>query len=969
MDIDTPVAESFGGQVHAKRQRTNSFGANSISTTKSQTQHDIPKWQTVSENAFNGIVSIRFYMPTSFDGEPSLCSEATGFIVDAERGIILTNRHVVGAGPFVGEAIMHDHEEVNVKAIYRDPIHDFGFLKFDPSQVKYMKLAEINLAPENARVGIDVRVIGNDAGEKLSILNGSISRIDRNPPAYGQLTYNDLNTFYLQAASSLSGGSSGSPVIDINGNAVGLQAGGRCEEATNFFLPLDRVKRALELIQQGMPIPRGTIQAEFIYETFDEVRRMGLPEDIETMVRKACPDGVGMLIALTTLPEGPSSSAGLEPGDVLLRINGEIVTHFVMLEKFMDDNVGDSLSIEVIRNSEILKFTVSVDDMHALTPSQYVVYGSSVVHNFAYQMAYSCNLPVCGVFVADATDLLQSIPKIQGVIIERIDGKSVCNINDFVNVMKTIPDHSQVALDFFSITNIHERQSLTLFVEHQWQKMKVYTRNDSTGYWDCERITDFAQARQISPVDAKFPVMLNNNAGKAAKVSQSIVMVRSMIPVGIEGYGGSPKTGLGVVVDSEKGLVVVSQQAVPTSICEPTITIANSSTIPAKLRFLHPTQNFAILQYNPKHIGKSDLCQVEISPTSLNPGDHTHMITQSKYGDPLCIDTVVTSTFPMKINRTNFPRWRSTNCETLALDTPHAKDYLFGVLADDEGRAQALWAAYTTSSDKSYAYAAMPIQAIVPVLEMLKRDEEPRLRSLNVELAVTSIAQAVNAGLSHQRLEEYQKVESSRNVMFRIVGVEALSKASGVLNELDIIISIDGKPMTTFEDLDVQYTLDELAIVVLRQKKEVALKVKTTECSRNTDKIVFWAGATIQAPYKAVLQQSRTVPSGVCYANICDGSPAKMYGLQTAFWITHINGKSTPDLDTFEQVIRSCPDNTYVRVKGMSFELTPVVLNIKMCYHYFPTASLLRDPSAEGGWRSSIIGEPSVVKQKGSQAK
>ncbi|KAJ1858233.1 hypothetical protein LPJ57_007056, partial [Coemansia sp. RSA 486] len=84
MDIDTPVAESFGGQVHAKRQRTNSFGANSISTTKSQTQHGIPKWQTVSENAFNGIVSIRFYMPTSFDGEPSLCSEATGFIVDAE---------------------------------------------------------------------------------------------------------------------------------------------------------------------------------------------------------------------------------------------------------------------------------------------------------------------------------------------------------------------------------------------------------------------------------------------------------------------------------------------------------------------------------------------------------------------------------------------------------------------------------------------------------------------------------------------------------------------------------------------------------------------------------------------------------------------------------------------------------------------------------------------------------------------
>ncbi|KAJ2843412.1 hypothetical protein J3B02_005274, partial [Coemansia erecta] len=134
MDIDTPVTETFGDQIHTKRQRTNSFGTNSISAAKIKATLDIPKWQAVSENAFNGIVSIRFYMPMSFDGESSLCSEATGFIVDAERGIILTNRHVVGSGPFVGEAIMHDHEEVSVKAIYRDPIHDFGFLQFDPSQ-------------------------------------------------------------------------------------------------------------------------------------------------------------------------------------------------------------------------------------------------------------------------------------------------------------------------------------------------------------------------------------------------------------------------------------------------------------------------------------------------------------------------------------------------------------------------------------------------------------------------------------------------------------------------------------------------------------------------------------------------------------------------------------------------------------------------------------------------------------------
>jgi S1-C subfamily serine protease len=149
--MESPAKEDAGGEL-------------AMEIESSVTAED---WRRALSRVVPSVVVLRTTAPRAFDTEVAGASYATGFVVDTSRGIILTNRHVVKPGPVVAEAMFVNREEIPVYPVYRDPVHDFGFFRYDPGAIKFLKYDEIPLAPEAASVGLEIRVVGNDSGEKV----------------------------------------------------------------------------------------------------------------------------------------------------------------------------------------------------------------------------------------------------------------------------------------------------------------------------------------------------------------------------------------------------------------------------------------------------------------------------------------------------------------------------------------------------------------------------------------------------------------------------------------------------------------------------------------------------------------------------------------------------------------------------------------------------------------------------------
>lgn len=1068
-------------------------------------------WRKALNKVVPAVVVLRTTACRAFDTESAGASYATGFVVDKSRGIILTNRHVVKPGPVVAEAMFVNREEIPVYPIYRDPIHDFGFFRYDPKAIQFLSYEEIPLAPEAASVGLEIRVVGNDSGEKVSILAGTLARLDRDAPHYKKDGYNDFNTFYMQAASGTKGGSSGSPVIDWQGRAVALNAGSKSSSASAFFLPLERVVRALKYLQEArdssenewktVVIPRGTLQVTFLHKGYDETRRLGLRNDTEQLVRDSSPPGeTGMLVVESVVPGGPAYSH-LEPGDVLVQVNGEVITQFLRMETLLDDSVNKKIELRIERGGAPLTFNLMVQDLHSITPDHFLEVSGAVIHPLSYQQARNFRFQCGLVYVAEPGYMLFRAGVPRHAIIKKVSDVDISSLEDFITVLSKLSRGARVPLEYISHIDRHRGKSVLVTVDrHEWYAPpQIYTRVDSSGLWtlksalppNCPILSSGigsventqhpgndrvgATAGEVSPMEqipqcgnaevshgvsnmetsndsvadghcfhdesdlgakkrrlkddlssngivhSEHPLpelkdgqlegagttdiasqrdyhVATSTASSASvaerEIEPTLVMFEVHVPSScmLDGVHAQHFFGTGVIIyhSQTMGLVVVDKNTVAVAASDVMLSFAAFPIeIPAEVVFLHPVHNFALVAYNPLALGPVGASAVRaaklLPEPALRRGESVYLVGLSRSLQATSRKSIVTNpSAALNISSADCPRYRAINMEVIELDTDFGSTFS-GVLADEQGRVQAIWGSFSTqlkyggsSSEDHQFVRGLPINTVSQILDKIVsganglsllingiKRSMPLIRSLEVELYPTLLSKARSFGLSDAWIQALLRKDPVRRQVLRVKGCLAGSKAENLLEHNDMLLAINKEPVTCFRDIeDSCQALDKsgdfegkLHMSILRQGREIELSVGTdVRDGYGTTRVINWCGCIVQEPHPAV-RALGFLPSeghGVYVARWCHGSPAHRYGLYALQWIVEVNGKLTPDLDAFVSVTKEIKHGEFVRIRTVHLNGKPRVLTLKQDLHYWPMWELRFNPET-AVWRRSII--------------
>ncbi len=282
------------------------------------------------------------------NGEPQpQQAQGSGFIVTKD-GYILTNNHVVDGADNVKVSLL-DHRTFKAKVVGHDIQTDVAVLKIDVSDLPTIPFGD----DAKTRVGEWALAIGNPFGLDFTVTAGIISAKGRGGPALARLNASKYRIQdFIQTDAAINPGNSGGPLVNIRGEVVGINSAIASETGSyagyGFAIPITLAKTVMDDI-----IAHGRVRRAIIGASIEEVS----PEDAQVNKLKDL-NGVKLL---SVSEGGAAEKAGLEAGDIVLKIDGKPVEHLTMLQRLVRmHQPGDVIALEAVRYGDHKNFKVKL---------------------------------------------------------------------------------------------------------------------------------------------------------------------------------------------------------------------------------------------------------------------------------------------------------------------------------------------------------------------------------------------------------------------------------------------------------------------------------------------------------------------------------------------------------------------------------------------------------------------------------
>ncbi len=256
-------------------------------------------------------------------------------VIMSEQGFILTNHHVIQGADAI-QVSLQDGRLARAKLVGSDPDTDVAVLKIDLKKLPVITLGH----SDDLRVGDVVLAIGNPFGVGQTVTMGIVSATGRNKLG--------INTFenFIQTDAAINPGNSGGALVDAEGNLVGIntamfsRSGGY--QGIGFAIPTSLAEDVMkEILQHGRPV-RGWLGVEARAITPQIARALEL-------------DDTRGVVVVGVVRDGPAHRAGMQPGDVIVAIDGKKIAEARQaLLAISSRKPGSRVKLEVLRNGKSL---------------------------------------------------------------------------------------------------------------------------------------------------------------------------------------------------------------------------------------------------------------------------------------------------------------------------------------------------------------------------------------------------------------------------------------------------------------------------------------------------------------------------------------------------------------------------------------------------------------------------------------